>query len=291
MSRGAASAIHPAGLRRKGSSKSEHEAAARVLAGRPGGLRPRIGIILGSGLGGLAERIADAVTVPFSELPGMPRSTVAGHVGQFVIGRLGGREVIAMQGRLHSYEGHPYPALALPVRVMRAIGVETLFISNAAGSLKAEMGPGSLMAISDHLNWSGFNPLIGANDDAVGPRFVDMSNAYDRDLRARLHEAAAAEGIKLHEGVYAWYTGPNFETPAEIRAFRILGADAVGMSTVPECIAAVHCGMRVVAVSAITNLAAGMDRTTLSHEHTLAESRKLATRFERLVESFIAGLG
>lgn len=270
---------------------SEHEAAAQVLAGRLGGLRPRIGIILGSGLGGLAERIADAVTVPFSELPGMPRSTVAGHVGQFVIGRLGGREVIAMQGRLHSYEGHPYPALALPVRVMRAVGVETLFISNAAGSLKAEMGPGSLMAISDHLNWSGFNPLIGANDDAVGPRFVDMSNAYDRDLRARLHEAAAAEGIKLHEGVYAWYTGPNFETPAEIRAFRILGADAVGMSTVPECIAAVHCGMRVVAVSAITNLAAGMDRTTLSHEHTLAESRKLATRFERLVESFIAGLG
>lgn len=269
---------------------SEHEAAAQVLAGRLGGLRPRIGIILGSGLGGLAERIADAVAVPFSELPGMPRSTVAGHVGQFVIGRLGGREVIAMQGRLHSYEGHPYPALALPVRVMRAVGVETLFISNAAGSLKAEMGPGSLMAISDHLNWSGFNPLIGANDDAVGPRFVDMSNAYDRDLRARLHEVAAAEGIKLHEGVYAWYTGPNFETPAEIRAFRILGADAVGMSTVPECIAAVHCGMRVVAVSAITNLAAGMDRTTLSHEHTLAESRKLATRFERLVESFVAGL-
>lgn len=270
---------------------SEHEAAARVLAGRLGGRQPRIGIILGSGLGGLAGRIADAVAVPFSELPGMPRSTVAGHVGQFVVGRLGGRDVIAMQGRLHSYEGHPYPALALPVRVMRAVGVETLFISNAAGSLRAEMGPGSLMAIADHLNWSGFNPLIGANDEAVGPRFVDMSNAYDRDLRARLHEAAAAEGIALHEGVYAWYTGPNFETPAEIRAFRILGVDAVGMSTVPECIAAVHCGMKVVAVSAITNLAAGMDRTTLSHEHTLAESRKLAGRFERLVERFVAGLG
>lgn len=269
---------------------SEHEAAARRLAERLGGRQPRIGIILGSGLGGLADRIADAVAVPFSELPGMARSTVAGHAGQFVAGRLGGRDVIAMQGRLHSYEGHPYPALALPVRVMRAAGVETLFISNAAGSLRSEMGPGSLMAISDHINWSGFNPLIGANDDAVGPRFVDMSNAYDRDLRARLHEVAAAEGITLHEGVYAWYTGPNFETPAEIRAFRILGADAVGMSTVPECIAAVHCGMRVVAVSAITNLAAGMDRTTLSHEHTLAESRKLAGRFERLVESFVAAL-
>lgn len=269
---------------------SEHEAAARLLGGRLGGLRPRVGIILGSGLGGLAERIAAAAAVPFSDLPGMPRSTVAGHAGQFVVGRLGGRDVIAMQGRLHSYEGHPYPALALPVRVMRAVGVETLFISNAAGSLKAGMGPGSLMAISDHINWSGFNPLIGANDDAVGPRFVDMSNAYDRDLRARLHEVAAAERIELHEGVYAWYTGPNFETPAEIRAFRILGVDAVGMSTVPECIAAVHCGMRVVAVSAITNLAAGMDRTALSHEHTLAESRKLAGRFERLVESFVAGL-
>lgn len=267
---------------------SDHRPAATALARELDGLKPRIGIILGSGLGDLAERIERRVTVPFADLPGFPRSTVAGHAGQFVAGLLGGREVVAMQGRLHSYEGHAYAALATPVRVMREIGVEILFISNAAGSLKADMPPGSLMAICDHINWSGFNPLIGVNDESIGPRFIDMSNAYDCDLRASLHDVAAQEGIALHEGVYAWYTGPNFETPAEIRAFRILGADAVGMSTVPECIAAVHCGMRVVAVSAITNLAAGMDRTTLSHEHTLAESRKLSERFCRLVERFVA---
>ena len=266
---------------------SDHRPAATALAQKLDGRKPQIGIILGSGLGDLADRIKDRMSVPFNELPGFPHSSVAGHVGQFVAGRLGGREVIAMQGRLHSYEGHPYPTLALPVRVMRHIGAEILFISNAAGSLKPEMRPGSLMAISDHINWSGFNPLMGGNDEAIGPRFIDMSNAYDRALRARLHEAAAAEDIPLDEGVYAWYTGPNFETPAEIRAFRILGADAVGMSTVPECIAAVHCGMRVVAVSAITNFAAGLDKTKLSHEHTLAEGKKLSERFCRLVERFV----
>jgi xanthosine phosphorylase len=251
---------------------------------------PRVGIILGSGLGRLADRIKNRVDVPFDELPGMPISTVAGHKGHFVFGQLGRQEVVAMQGRLHSYEGHSFSALALPVRIMRQIGVEILFISNAAGSLKFEMPPGSLMAISDHLNWSGLNPLIGTNDESIGPRFVDMSNAYDRELRTLLRNAAVSEQINLHEGVYAWYSGPNFETPAEIRAFRVLGADAVGMSTVPECIAAVHCGLRVVAVSAITNLAAGMDATTLSHEHTLAESRKLSERFERLVARFVADL-
>jgi xanthosine phosphorylase len=270
---------------------TDHATAAKCLRGRLGTRKPRLGIVLGSGLGDLAERVKDPAYLPYEEIPGFPMSTVAGHSGRFVIGTLEGQEVICMQGRLHSYEGYPYPALALPIRAMRDVGVDTLFLSNAAGSFHKDMPPGSLMAISDHVNWSGFNPLIGPNDDEIGPRFIDMSNAYDTELRARLRAVAGAEDIELHEGVYFWYTGPNFETPAEIRAFRSLGADAVGMSTVPETIAAVHCGMKVVAVSAITNLAAGLDAgETLSHEHTLAQSKTLSARFCRLVLAFVADL-
>ncbi len=267
---------------------SDHRIAAEKLKQALGTRKPKVAIILGSGLGDLAERIIDPVYLPYADIPDFPQSTVSGHSGRFVIGALAGVDVICMQGRLHSYEGFAYSDLALPVRAMRDAGVETLFISNAAGSFHADMPPGSLMAISDHVNWSGFNPLIGPNDDSVGPRFIDMKNAYDRDLRADLHAVARAEGIELHEGVYFWYTGPNFETPAEIRAFKMLGADAVGMSTVPECIAAVHCGMKVVAVSAITNLAAGLSDETLSHEHTLAQSATISERFCQLVERFVA---
>jgi inosine/guanosine/xanthosine phosphorylase family protein len=271
---------------------SKHLIAADHLKRTLDGRQPKIGIILGSGLGDLADQIEDPVYLPYDQIENFPMSTVAGHSGRFVIGSLGGQQVICMQGRLHSYEGFDYSDLALPIRAMRAVGVEMLFISNAAGSMTTEMPQGSLMVISDHVNWSGFNPLIGPNDDSVGPRFVDMGNAYDRDLRAQLHEVAGGMGVVLHEGVYFWYTGPNFETPAEIRAFRMLGADAVGMSTVPECIAAVHCGMKVVAVSAITNLAAGMDVTqTLSHEHTLAQSATISDRFCRLVTAFVAAQG
>jgi xanthosine phosphorylase len=245
---------------------ADHDTAADLLRVRLDERQPRTAIILGSGLGDLADRLEDRAELPYGEIPDFPVSTVAGHSGRFVMGRLAGVEVICMQGRLHSYEGHAYDSLALPIRAMRAIGIETLVISNAAGSFHAHMPPGSLMAITDHVNWSGLNPLIGPNDDAVGPRFLDMRDAYDAGLRARLREAAKGEGIELFDGVYFWYTGPNFETPAEIRAFKILGADAVGMSTVPECIAARHCGMKVVAVSAITNLAAGLDEgEALSH--------------------------
>ena len=268
---------------------TDHNTAAVALQAKLGGRKPKLGIILGSGLGDLADQIEDASYLPYADIPDFPQSTVAGHSGRFVIGRLRGQDVVCMQGRLHSYEGYPYPALALPIRAMRAAGVETLFLSNAAGSLDETMPAGSLMAITDHVNWSGFNPLIGANDDSMGPRFFDMSNAYDRDLRTKLNDIATAEGIELRKGVYFWYTGPNFETPAEIRAFRILGADAVGMSTVPETIAAVHCGMKVVAVSAITNLAAGLDaREVLSHEQTLAQSKAISERFCRLVSAFVA---
>lgn len=266
---------------------NDHRPAAQLLKAKLGARSPRVAIILGSGLGDLAEKVQDAVYLPYEDIPDYPRSTVAGHSGRFVIGQLAGQDVICMQGRLHSYEGYAYPALALPIRAMRAVGVDALFISNAAGSFHTDMPPGSLMVISDHVNWSGLNPLIGSNDDDVGPRFVDMGNAYDRDLRARLHAVAKAEGIALHEGVYFWYTGPNFETPAEIRAFKLLGADAVGMSTVPECIAALHCGMKVVAVSAITNLAAGLGDETLSHSHTLQQSQGISERFCRLVSAFV----
>lgn len=267
-----------------------HHHAAEALKAALGPRQPKLAIILGSGLGDLADLIEDATAVPYDSIPDFPQSTVAGHAGRFIIGTLGGKDVIAMQGRLHSYEGHSFSDLALPIRAMRAVGIETLFISNAAGSMHAHMPPGSLMAISDHINWSGFNPLIGPNDDSIGPRFVNMSDAYSRDLRDKLHAVAKAQGITLHEGVYFWYTGPNFETPAEIRAFKMLGADAVGMSTAPDCIAAVHCGMKVVAVSAITNLAAGMSDEILSHEHTLTQSRKAAANFITLVTEFTRAL-
>lgn len=266
----------------------DHKPAADHLEQILGSRKPRIGIILGSGLGDLASRIKEPVFLPYSDIPDFPQSTVQGHTGRFVVGTLGGVDVICMEGRLHSYEGYPYPALALPIRAMRAVGVDTLFISNAAGSFHSDMPPGSLMAISDHVNWSGFGPLIGPNDESIGPRFVDLGNAYDRDLRVILHKTAQDAGIHLHEGVYFWYTGPNFETPAEIRVFKMLGADAVGMSTVPECIAAVHCGMKVVAVSAITNLAAGLSDEVLSHDHTLEQSKGISDRFCLLVEAFVA---
>lgn len=267
---------------------SDHRPAAARLSEALGHRRPTIALVLGSGLGALAEGIEDAVALAYAEIPGLPVSTVAGHSGRFVAGTLAGREVLCMEGRLHAYEGHAMADLALPIRAMRAAGTETLVLSNAAGSLHESMPPGSLMAITDHINWSGASPLIGPNDDEVGPRFVDMANAYDGELRARLHEVAASEGIDLSEGVYLWYPGPTFETPAEIRAMRVLGADAVGMSTVPECVAARHCGLRVVAVSAITNLAAGMSAQALSHEHTLAQSRSISDRFCRLIERFVA---
>ena len=266
---------------------SQHE-AVRAIRERAPGFSPRIGLVLGSGLGGLAEAIADPTTIPFEEVPGFPVPTVSGHRGRLVLGHLGGVPVACMQGRMHVYEGHPAAAITVPVRALGALGCRILVLTNAAGSLRPEMGPGSLMAISDHINWAGFNPLIGANDDAVGERFPDMSNAYDRELRRRLHAAARAEETTLAEGVYLWCSGPSFETAAEIRAFRALGADAVGMSTVPECLAAVHAGIKVVAVSTITGLAVGLGAEPPSHAETLAQGEKAAGNLGRLISRFVA---
>jgi xanthosine phosphorylase len=264
-------------------------AAAAVLAER-GPEAPRVGIVLGSGLGAVAEAVQDAVVVPYEELPGFPRPTVAGHAGSAVLGRIGAVPVAVFQGRAHLYEGGDMDLVRTPVRALRAAGAEILLLTNAAGSLRAEVAPGSLMAITDHINMSGANVLAGPNDDAVGPRFPSLRDAYDPELRARLRAAAEAIGVTLHEGVYLAVGGPSFETPAEIRAFRTLGADAVGMSTVHETIVARHCGLRVVAVSAITNLAEGMQDEALSHEQTLRDAARAAADLAPLVTCFVEGL-
>ena len=250
---------------------------------------PRVGIVLGSGLGAVADAVEDPVVVGYEELPGFPRPTVFGHAGRAVLGSIGGVPVAVLQGRAHVYEGGPIDALRVPVRTLRAAGAEILVLTNAAGSLRPEVGPGRLMAIADHINLLGVNPLTGPNDDAVGPRFPSLRDAYDPHLRAQLHAGARELGIDLAEGVYLATAGPSFETPAEIRAFRTLGADAVGMSTVPEVILARHAGLRVVAISAITNLAEGMGGEELSHEQTLRNAEVAARDLVRLVTRFAEG--
>jgi xanthosine phosphorylase len=252
---------------------------------------PRLGIILGSGLGAVAEALEDAVTIPYTELPDFPPPSVHGHAGTLSLGTLSGVSVACLSGRKHVYEGGDPGAMRGPVRALKAAGAEALFATNAAGSLDAAVGPGSLMAIGDHINLLGVNPLTGPNDDAIGPRFPSLRDAYDPELRRLLHDAAGQLGIALAEGVYLATAGPSFETPAEIRAFRTLGADAVGMSTVPEVILARHAGLRVVAVSAITNLAEGMGGEALSHEQTLRYASAAAGDLTRLIIEFARVFG
>jgi xanthosine phosphorylase len=253
-------------------------------------LRPRVGVVLGSGLGAVADAVADPVAIGYEDLPGFPRPGVQGHAGRAVLGELRGVPVCVLMGRAHFYEGgDPAPRIT-PVRALRAAGAEVLVLTNAAGSLRAELGPGRLMAISDHINLTGYNPLAGPNDESIGPRFPSLRDAYDPALRAELHAAASELGIALGEGVYLAVSGPSFETPAEIRAFRTLGADAVGMSTVHETILARHAGLRVAAVSAISNLAEGMSDVPLSHEQTLADAQRAAGDLARLLEAFVGRL-
>jgi xanthosine phosphorylase len=253
-------------------------------------LVPRLGIVLGSGLGAVADAVADAVAFSYAELPGFPQGSVDGHARTLHLGTVEGVPVAVFAGRAHLYEGVEPAALRVPIRTLRGLGADAVLLTNAAGSLVAEVGPGRLMALTDHINLMGVNPLVGPNDPAVGERFVAMGAAYDPALRASLHAAARAEGIALADGVYLAVTGPTFETPAEIRAFKALGADAVGMSTVPEAIVAVHCGLRVAAVSAITNLAEGMGDEVLSHEGTLAAAAAGAQDLTRLIPRFLKEL-
>jgi len=252
--------------------------AARVHA--VAGTEPvKVGLILGSGLGHLAGAVR-GVAIDYADLPGFPHAGVSGHNPQLVIGELEGRRVAVFGGRAHYYETGNPAAMRLPLELLKALGADTLLLTNAAGSLVPTTPPGGLMLLSDHINFSGLNPLIGEPTDA---RFVPMTAAHDPALRAALRDAAAAEGIDLPEGVYAWYSGPSFETPAEIRAIRILGADAVGMSTVPEVILARFLGLRVAAVSVITNMAAGMSDEAISHEHTKAMAPLGAAKLEKVL--------
>jgi xanthosine phosphorylase len=249
-------------------------------------VNPRLGIILGSGLGAIADALEDATHTPYAELDGFPRPSVAGHGGTLSTGTLAGLPVAIFQGRKHVYETGDAFGMRVPIRWLKEAGAEALLATNAAGSLNADVGPGRLMAIADHINFLGVNPLTGPNDDAIGPRFPSLRDAYDPVLRSKLQAAAGELEIDLAEGVYLATAGPTFETPAEIRAFRVLGADAVGMSTVPEVILARHAGLRVAAVSAITNLAEGMGGEELSHEQTLRNAEVAARDLVRLVVKF-----
>jgi xanthosine phosphorylase len=265
--------------------------AAAAIRGRAPRAAPRVGIVLGSGLGAVAEAVAEPTVIGYADIPGFPRPGVAGHAGRLLLGELGGVPVACLQGRVHAYEGTTGEAVRLFVRTLKLLGCRILVLTNAAGSLRHEMGPGSLMMITDHINLQPFNPLAGPNDDAFGPRFPPLDDAYDARLQAALRAAARRSGVALHEGVYLACLGPSFETPAEVRAFARLGADAVGMSTVPEVIVARHCGLRVSAVSAITNLAVGLGDTPLSHEQTLREATRAAGDLQRLLLAFLGGLG
>jgi xanthosine phosphorylase len=239
----------------------------------------------------LADRIEDATAIPYSELPGFPEPGVEGHAGRLVLGRFGGVPVACLQGRVHLYEGQPPRAVQTLVRTLKVMGCEILLVTNAAGSLRLDVEPGSLMMIEDHINLQPTNPLVGPNDDDFGPRFPPMAGAYDADLRGELRSAASDLGITLHEGIFVACLGPNFETPAEIRAFQALGGDSVGMSVVPEVIVARHCGLRVAAISVLTNLAAGLTFDELSHEQTLHYANLAADDLGRLIERFLERLG
>ena len=260
------------------------EAAAKVLAVCG---KADIGVILGSGLGDYAEALEDAVKLPYSEIPGFPRSTVAGHAGMWCCGTLHGKRVVMMQGRFHYYEGYGMKDVTLPVRVMQKIGVKTLIVTNAAGGVNLGYHPGELMVIGDMFSMTAQNPLIGPNLDAFGPRFPDMSCAFDKELRALAHECANEQGFALREGVYAQMTGPTYETPAEIRMLRTLGADAVGMSTVPEVIVARHGGMRVLGISCITNMAAGILDQPLNHAEVTETANRVKGQFRNLLDRII----
>jgi len=247
-------------------------------------LRPQVGLILGSGLGDFADTLEDAVRVSYSDIPHFPVPTVAGHSGALVFGKKQGKTVVALQGRIHFYEGRSMAELTLPVRVLSAIGVKTLILTNACGGVNLSFKPGDLMLISDHINFSGANPLVGPNLEEFGPRFPDVSDLYAASIRAAVKEKAAEAGIHLQEGVYLMYSGPNYETPAEIRAFRVLGADTVGMSTVPEALVAGHCGMQVLGISCVTNMAAGVLPQKLSHAEVIETAALVHDTFHALVD-------
>lgn len=250
-------------------------------------LVPKVGIILGSGLGAFADRFENAVRLPYAQLPHFPQSSVPGHAGRMVVGLLEGVPVVAMQGRVHAYEGYPHERVAFPARVLAALGVQNLIVTNAAGTVNASFAPGDLMVITDHINLAGWNPLTGPNDERFGPRFPDFTEAYSLHLRELLQRSSERTQVELKQGVYAFLAGPCYETPAEIRMLRTLGADAVGMSTIPEVIVARHMGVKVLGISCITNMAAGMESKPLSHKDVAETAERAQERFSRLLADFL----
>jgi purine-nucleoside phosphorylase len=267
-------------------SSIEAEKAATTIRARTGSHATSVGLILGSGLGGLTKQIQDSVRIPFGEIPGFPEATVVGHDGALIVGTLGSRQVAALSGRFHMYEGHPAALAGFPVRVLRALGARELFVSNAAGGISPKLAVGDLMMICDQLNLMGTNPLVGPSQQGE-VRFPDMTDAYDPGLCRSLRTTAEKLGIRLREGVYAGLLGPSYETPAEVKMLRTLGADAVGMSTVPEVIVARSLGMRVAGVSCITNAAAGVTGAALSHAEVLETTARVSASFESLVIEFL----
>lgn len=253
-------------------------------------LVPAVGIVLGSGLGGLADELADAVAIPFGDLPGWPEATAPGHVGRLLLGHLGGRPVAMLQGRFHLYEGNAPGLVVQPVLLFGRLGAKVVVLTNAAGGLDPTFGAGTLMVISDHLNLTGRNPLVGPNADSIGARFPDMTDAWSARLRRRLHAAGVAEGVELAEGVYVGLLGPNYETPAEVRLLAAQGGHAVGMSTVMECIAARWAGLEVCGVSLVTNAGAGYTGEPLTHEEVLTAGTEAGPRLARVIRRFIADL-
>jgi purine-nucleoside phosphorylase len=269
------------------------DAASFVLSKTP--LRPKLGVVLGSGLGAFADALVHATRIPYSELRGLPQSTAQGHAGELLVGTLGANgkgtaDVAVMSGRFHLYEGYTAKEVTSGIRLFKEIGVETVVLTNAAGGINREFSKGALVLISDHINLQGVNPLVGPNDARLGPRFPDMTEVYSADLRALAHEAAKEVGVELEEGVYAGLLGPSYETPAEIRYLKAIGADLVGMSTVLEAIAARHMGLKVLGISCVTNAAAGLGEGNLDHEEVLEIGRRVAGTFLKVLNQLLPKL-
>ena len=264
--------------------------SAQALRETLNGFRPQVLLILGSGLGALADEVESPIIVPYAEVPHMKHSTAPGHKGQFLFGKLAGKDVAVMQGRLHTYEGWSFADAAYPVRVARLLGMETLVVTNAAGAVNTAWTAGDIMLITDHIKLFGVSPLCGPNIEELGPRFPDMSHVYTPALRQTAREAAKAQGLDLKEGVYMFFPGPQFETPAEIRAARLLGADAVGMSTVTEALTAAHCGLPLLALSVVTNMAAGVLDRPLSAEEVDEAAEKIAGAFSDYMKQIVAAI-
>jgi purine-nucleoside phosphorylase len=268
----------------------EHAERAATFILSKTSLRPKIALVLGSGLGGFADELTDSTAIPYAEIPEFPRSTAIGHAGKLVIGRSAGVVVAAMQGRVHLYEGYSAKEVSFPIRVFRRMGIGSIILTNAAGGISPEYTQGALVLIRDHINLQGQNPLAGPNDDRLGPRFPDMSEAYSRQYRDIAKDQASKLGKPLYEGVYAALAGPSYETPAEIRYLRAIGADLVGMSTVPEVIAANHMGMKVLAISCVTNMAAGILNAPINHEEVLETGERVRGYFVSLLKAILPAI-